>query len=152
MPKLNKKVAAGVAAAVIVAAGAGTAYAYWTTNGSGTGQATNASANGTIVLHASFANGLTPGSTEAITYTADNTGTSSLHVTDVTPTVVIDTAHATAGCSAADFVVSVLHANVTVPQSTPGYALGSNDIAFTDTSADQNACKGAIVTLNLASN
>src|SRR5947209_14153255 len=100
MRKLNKKVAAGVAAAAIVAVGAGTAYAYWTTTGSGSGSATNASSNGTIVLHASFAAGLTPGAVEAVTYTADNANSSSLYVGTVTPTVSIDSAHATAGCLA----------------------------------------------------
>jgi hypothetical protein len=152
MRKLNKKVAAGVAAAAIVAVGAGTAYAYWTTTGSGTGSAANGTSNGTIVLHASFADGLTPGAITPVTYTADNANSSSLYVGTVTPTVSIDTAHATAGCSAADFVVSALAANKTVPAHATGYALGSNDLAFTDTSANQDACKGATVTLTLASN
>jgi hypothetical protein len=150
MRKLNKKVAAGVAAAAIVAVGAGTAYAYWTTTGSGSGSATNGTSNGTIVLHASFAAGLTPGATEAVTYTADNLNSSSLYVGTVTPTVSIDAAHS--GCSAADFAISPLVSNTTVPASTSGYALGSNTIAFTDTSANQDACKGATVTLTLASN
>lgn len=152
MPKLNKKVVAGVAAAAIVAIGTGTAYAYWTTNGSGTGSATNASDNGTIVLHADFAAGLTPGANEPVTYTADNTGTSSMHVSTVTPTVSIDSAHATAGCLATDFTVASLNANVTVPGGASGYALGSNSITFADSAVDQNACKGATVTLSLASN
>jgi hypothetical protein len=151
MPKLNKKVAAGVAAAVIVAAGAGTAYAYWTTTGSGSGSGSVADSNGTIVLHASFPGNLTPGALQAVTYTADNTNSSSLYVGTVTPTVSIDSAHATAGCSAADFVVSPLVADKTVPATTSGYALGTNDIAFTDTLVNQDACKGATVTLNLAS-
>jgi hypothetical protein len=152
MRKLNKKVAAGVAAAAIVAVGAGTAYAYWTTTGAGSGSATNGTSNGTIDLHAAFAGGLTPGAIEAVTYTADNTNSSSLYVGTVTPTVSIDSAHATAGCSAADFVVSPLVANKTVPPTTNGYSLGTNNIAFTDTAANQDACKGATVTLTLASN
>jgi len=151
MRKLNKKVAAGVAAAAIVAVGAGTAYAYWTTTGSGSGSATNGTSNGTIVLHSQFAAGLTPGATEDVTYTADNANSSSLYVGTVTPTVSIDAAHA-AGCSAADLAISPLVANKTVPASTSGYALGTNTIAFTDTAANQDGCKGATVTLTLASN
>ena len=61
----KKKLIVGGIAVAVVAAGAGTALAYWTTSGSGTGSATNASSNGTIVLHASFANGLTPGASES---------------------------------------------------------------------------------------
>lgn len=150
MPKLNKKVAAAVAAAAIVAVGAGTAYAYWTTTGSGSGSATNATSNGTITLNAAFDPGLTPGASEAVTYTADNPNSSSLYVGTVTPTVSIDAAHS--GCSAADFVVAPLVANKTVPAGATGYALGSNTIAFTDTAANQDACQGATVTLTLASN
>ncbi len=50
--RLNKKlVAAGVGTALALALG-GVALAYWTTTGSGTGSATNATSNGTVVLHA----------------------------------------------------------------------------------------------------
>src|SRR5665647_1545043 len=75
MRKLSKKTLA-VATTVALLAGGGAAFAYWTTTGAGTGSATNASANGTIVLHAAFAGGLTPGASQAVTYTADNAGTS----------------------------------------------------------------------------
>ena len=152
MPKLNKKIAAGVAAAAIVAAGAGTAFAYWTTTGSGTGSATTASSNGTIVLHASFANGLTPGGNETVTYTADNAGGSSLFVGTITPTVSLDSASVTAGCLVGDFTIPATVSNTTVPAHSTGFAVGTGTLSFADTSANQDGCKGAVVTLTLASN
>jgi hypothetical protein len=152
MPKLNKKIAVVAAAAAVVAIGAGTAYAYWTTTGSGTGSATNASSNGTIVLHAAFANGLTPGASETVTYTADNTNSSSLYVGTITPTVSIDAAHVTAGCLVGDFTIPATTSNTTVPANTSAFAVGTGTLSFADTAANQDGCKGAVVTLTLSSN
>jgi len=150
MPKLNKKIAAGVAAAAIVAAGAGSAYAYWSTTGSGSGSGTNASSNGTVSLHAAFADGLTPGASEAVTYTADNAGSSSLQVGTITPTVSVDAAHST--CLVSDFSIAPTASNTTVPAHSTGYAVGSGTLSFADTAVNQDGCKGAIITLTLASN
>lgn len=152
MPKFNKKIAAVAVAAAVVVAGAGTAFAYWTTTGSGTGSATNASSNGTIVLHASFDNGLTPGASEPVSYTADNAGTSSLYVGTITPTVSIDSAHATAGCLVGDFTIAPTASNTTVPANTSGMSVGSGTLSFADTSVNQDGCQGAVITLTLASN
>ncbi|HEU5270427.1 MAG TPA: hypothetical protein VFU36_10940 [Jatrophihabitans sp.] len=152
MPKFNKKIAAVAAAAAVLVAGAGTAFAYWTTTGAGTGSATNGSANGSIVLHATFADGLTPGGSEPVSYTADNAGSSSLYVGTITPTVSIDSAHATAGCLVADFTIAPTTSNTTVPANTSGMAVGSGTLSFTDTSVSQDGCKGAVITLSLASN
>jgi hypothetical protein len=151
MRKPSKKVLAVLTAAALLAGG-GTAFAYWTTTGAGTGSATNASANGTIVLHAAFAGGLTPGASQAVTYTADNAGTSSLFVGTITPTVSIDAAHVTSGCLVGDFTISPTVSNTTVPKTTSGVAAGSGTLTFADTATNQDGCKGATVTLTLASN
>ena len=152
MRKLNKKVAVGVAAAAIVAVGAGTAYAYWTTTGSGSGSATNGSSNGTITLSATFANGLTPGASEPVTYKASNPGSSSLFVGTITPTVSIDAAHVTAGCLAGDFTIAPTVSNTQVLAGATNVTVGTGTLAFADTAANQDGCKGATVTLTLASN
>jgi len=153
MRKFTKKqyLAAG-AAAVIIAGGAGAAFAYWTTTGSGNGSAQNASSNGTITLHAAFADGLTPGASETVTYTADNPGSSSLYVGTITPTVSIDSAHATARCQASDFSIAPTVSNTRVVAGATGTAAGTGTLAFADTGANQDACKGATVNLTLASN
>lgn len=150
MRKLTKKTIAVAAASAVILSGAGVAYAYWTTTGSGSGQATSASSNGNIVLNASFAGGLTPGASRTVSYTADNANSSSLFVGTITPTVSIDAAHSS--CAVADFTIPATAANTTVPASTNGFAVGTGTLTFADTSANQDACKGAIVTLTLASN
>jgi len=147
--KINKK-SVVVATAALVLVGAGSAFAYWTTTGSGTGTATNASSNGVVVLHATFANGLTPGASEAVTYTGDNAGTSSLNVGTITPVVSVDAAHST--CLAADFVATTVTSNTTLAHNTSGVALGAGTLTFTDTAVNQDGCKGAVITITASSN
>jgi len=150
-PQFSKKIVVSVSAAALVALGAGTAYAYWSTTGSGSGSAGVASSNGTLSLHASFASGLTPGASEDVAYTADNPGTSSLQVGTITPTVSVDAAHASAGCLASDFSISPTVSNTTVPAHGTAVAVGTGTLTFTDSSANQDGCKGATITLTLAS-
>lgn len=140
--------ALSVLATLVVAS---SAYAYWTTTGSGSGSASVASSNGTVTLHASFAGGLTPGASEPVSFTADNPGSSSLYVGTVTSVVSIDSLHS--GCLASDFTVPPVAENQRIAAGASGVALANNSsIAFADTGANQDACKGATVTLTLSSN
>ena len=150
MPRLSRKKKIAVVAAAILLAGSGAAFAYWTTTGSGTGKADNATSNGTLTLHATFDNGMTPGSSRTVTYTADNSGTSSLFVNTITPTVSIDAAHS--DCAATNFQINPTAANVRVAAGATGVAAGTGTLQFLDTTQNQDACKGATVTLTLASN
>lgn len=150
MRKMTKKnrVLAAAGALALVAGGGGAAYAYWTTTGTGSGQATNASANGTVVLHATFDGGITPGGSRAVAYTADNAGTTNLQVRDLTPTVTADKA----GCLPSWFDVTAVSTNAVVAAGTTGTAVGSGTLTFNDSATvDQDACKGAVVTINVGS-
>ena len=80
----SKKGIVALLAVLAVAISAVGAYAYWTTTGAGSGSATNASSNGTIDLHASFAGGLYPGGSKSVSFTADNAGASNLYVGTIT--------------------------------------------------------------------
>jgi len=150
--KMKRKTRTVAIAGVLMVAVAGGAYAYWMTTGSGTTNATNASANGVIVLHGAFTGGLTPGATKTVTYTADNAGTSSLRVGTITPTVSIDATHVTGGCLVGDFTIPVTVSNTTVAAAAVGVAAGTGTLTFADTALNQDGCKGATVTLTLASN
>ena len=147
----KKKIAAAAAAATIVG-GVGIAYGYWTTTGSGDGSATTASENGTLVLHAAFDDGLTPGASEDVTFTADNVGTSSLWVETIhLASVTADDLHA--DCDVDDFTMPDVSSKTRVPADTDGVALdGTGTVSFADTAFNQDACKGSIITLNLTSN
>ena len=150
MRALQVKVAVfAIAGALTVAS---VAYAYWTTTASGTGSATNASSNGTIVLNATFAGGLAPGGTKTVTYTADNAGASNLYVNTITPTVSIDATHVTAGCLVGDFTIPATVSNTTVGAGLTGVGIGSGTLTFANTGANQDGCKGATVSLALVSN
>jgi hypothetical protein len=147
----NRKLVA-LLATLVLGATAVAGYAFWTTTGAGTGSATNAYSNGTLVLHASFADNLTPGASEAVSYTADNSNSSSLQVGTVHADVSIDSAHALAGCLASDFTVADKIENQTIAAGGSGVALAHDgSIAFADTGVNQDACKGALVTLTLSS-
>ena len=145
---LFKKSPLLVIALVAVFALATGAFAYWTTTGAGTGTSTNAAANGTLTLHAITAGGMTPGKSQAVTFTADNPGTSSLFVGTITTADAVSN-----GCLAADFAVTPLTSNTTVPKASVAFPLtGSATITFTDTAANQDLCKNAVITLTATSN
>jgi hypothetical protein len=146
----KKRVVVGLSIAVLAVAGA--AIAFWTASGEGEGTGTVASSNGSLVLHGSIAPGLTPGGSEAVSYTADNTGTSALQVATISAVVSIDAEHAAEGCKAADFSVADTTENQTIPASTSDVALeNSGTIEMEDSAENQDACKGATISLALSS-
>jgi hypothetical protein len=149
---IKNKRALTVLGVIAVLAVAGIAVAFWTASGSGSGTGTVASSNGSLVLHGSIAPGLTPGGEEAVSFTADNTNSSSLQVGTVKAVVSIDEEHAEAGCEASDFSVADTAENQTIPANTSGVALANDgSITMADTEANQDACKGATISLELSS-
>jgi hypothetical protein len=149
---IKNKRALTVLGAVAVLAVAGIAVAFWTASGSGSGTGTVASSNGELVLHGSIASGLTPGGEKAVSFTADNTNTSSLQVGTIHAVVSIDEVHAEAGCKASDFSIADTVENQTIPASTSGVALENDgSISMTNSSENQDACQGATISLALTS-
>jgi hypothetical protein len=137
------------AAAVIVAAGAGTALAYWSTTGSGTGSATTGTSSDlAVVIAAPTGDLLTPGGpTDTVSFTVTNPNTGHQNYSNALATV---TSTSNAGCNASDFSISNL---------VPGYAdLASNATAtgsfdlqmINKTDTSQDACKGVTVNLKVA--
>lgn len=146
----KNKVLAAAGALALVAGGGGAAYAYWTTTGSGSGHATNAAANGEVVLHATFADGLTPGNQASVAYTADNAGSTNLQVNDLTPNV---TTSDPANCLASWFHVTAVSTNTVVAAGATGTAVGSGTLTFNDSgTVNQDACKTAVITVHVTSN
>ncbi|MCW2674770.1 MAG: hypothetical protein JWP14_3359 [Frankiales bacterium] len=152
MRKLSK-VTVALGATAVVLGSAGAAYAYWTTTGSGSGSSTTSAGAGTVTLHASFpAAALAPGAPQNVAYTADNANSYSTKVGALTVTsVTVDATHVTAGCQAADFSATAVTSNTTVAPTSSGTSVGSGVITLTDTAADQSACKGATITINVTS-
>lgn len=147
MTKKNK-IAAVAASAALVAVGGGAAYAYWSTTGSGGGSAVASSGTttSTIQISAKFADGLTPGASEDIAYSAFNPNSSSTTVTLDKATV-----SATNGCDASWFAASVPTGTVTIGAGATE-ALGTGTLSFTDDStANQDLCKAAKITVSVTS-
>ncbi len=145
--KKRALVAAVVAGLALIAAIAG--YAYWTTTGSGTGSAA-AGTTTAVTLHATFTDGIYPGGTKSVSFTADSTNPGSVRVGTVhLASVTFDAGHS--GCSAADFTMPDVVENTDVPNGS-GTALPNNGtLTFADTASNQDACKNATITLNLTS-
>ena len=150
MRKLSNKsrITAAVAGVALVAVGGGAAYAYWTTTGSGNGTATNSAGGGTVTLHATFDGGLAPGNSVPVAYTADNSTTSSTVVGDLAAEVSTNVP----GCEAAWFEVTADTGNVRVLAKTTGTSVGAGTLTFNDSATEnQDACKGAVVTVSVTS-
>lgn len=147
----RKKVAAG---AVAVFAVSGTAFAYWTATGSGTGTAQTDTAVGAVTVVQTTPTGeLAPGVpalTLGGTFTNPNDGP--VHITALTVTgISVTKATGVSGdCDATDY---------TVGNSSPlaiGREAVANDtttwsgitLAFVNKETNQDACKGATVTLS----
>ena len=140
----------GLVVAVAVAAVGG--YAYWTTTGAGTGTASVASSNGTVVLHGTAPTNLYPGGSSSVTFTADNAGASNLFVATIhLASVSTDSGHSS--CVTSDFTMPDVTSNTVVNAGASGQALsGTGTLSYANTTSNQDACKGASLTLNLTSN
>lgn len=147
-----KKRTALVLAAVAVLAVAGLAVAYWTTTGSGEGSGAVKSSNGTLTLHGTIGKELTPGGSSPVAFTADNENSSSEQVGSVHAVVSIDDAHAKAGCKASDFSIADTTEYQVIAAKATGVALShEGTIEMADTAENQDACKGATISLALTS-
>lgn len=140
--------AALVVAVVMAAVGA---YAYWTTTGSGTGSASVANSNGTVTLHGTAPTNLYPGGSSSVTFTADNAGASNLFVGTIhLASVSADSGHSS--CVTSDFTMPDVTSNTIVTAGASGQALtGTGTLSYANTASNQDACKGATLTLNLTS-
>ena len=150
--KFMTKKRALVLGAVAILALAGIAVAYWTTTGAGEGSGSVAASNGTLALHGTITNQLAPGGSSPVSFTADNSNSSSLQVGTVHAVVSIDEAHAEAGCKASDFTIDDTVENQRIAAHGSNVALANEGtISMADTAANQDACKGATISLALTS-
>ncbi len=147
----KKLTAVGV---VAVLAAAGGAYAFWTGSGSGTGSAT-VGTSGTVTVVATIPPGIAPGTSEPVSFTAANGTASPITVSGVQLTgVTVDSGHA--GCVTADFTMAnVDETTAGIGHAIPAHAtvepLPTNGtLVYANTAVSQDLCKGATLTLTLA--
>jgi hypothetical protein len=143
----KRKVAAGAVALVAVA---GLAYGYWTGTGSGTGTGTVGSA-GTATITGTVASGIAPGENRAVSFTAANSTGSPIYVSTVhLENITADSGHAS--CDTDDLTMANVTENHQVPANATADALPTNgSLVYANTAVNQDACKGATLTLTLSS-
>jgi hypothetical protein len=154
----KKRSAALLAAGVIGLATAGGAYAYWTSTGSGTGTATTAAGTANaLVVTGGAASAMFPGdSAQTVTATVTNNGTENYTVSSLKAYVTTDKT----GCDGSDYLINGAPAPLT-SGSAVSVAVTTADLKPTKSTTgtflmqfnnkldtNQNACKGATVTIN----
>lgn len=144
----NKKIAVIGTICLLVAAGG--AYAYWTAAGSGSASST-ASSGGTITINGTIPTGIAPGLSRTVTFQATNTTSSAITVGTVSLTgVTVDAGHT--GCVVADFTMPPVVENESVASGATAVALtNTGTLTMANTAVNQDLCKGATLTLALAS-
>jgi hypothetical protein len=158
MRRPSKKLTIAVAAAGIIAVGGATALAYWTNSGSGSGTATTGTNASITVNQNGFAaaDALYPGGPAVpLSGTFNNTNAGAVHVTSVSATspVTVDAAHAGAGCLAADYVLGgTAPVNADVAPGSPSGAWSGLTVRLNESGINQDACKGATITIAYTSN
>ena len=143
----RRSIALGIFLTLAIACGG--AYAYWTNSGTGTGTAaTDSPAAGQLSVAGTAITGLAPGvAAKTLTGTITNSGTSDVTVSSLSVSGAVDAGHA-AGCSVAnDYTIVQPTLTATSIPAGGNIPFSSGSIVFKNTASNQNACKGATVTL-----
>ncbi|WP_148307853.1 hypothetical protein [Actinoplanes friuliensis] len=134
---------------------AGTAFAYWTTSGTGTGSGTSGTSDVVTVSQTSTVTGLVPGgAAQAINFKINNPKSTKQYISSVdiqVGSIISNVTSLTAvGCSAADFDIRQPDALDT--DLDPGdtfFTTKNATIAMKNTNYNQNGCKNVTLSLNL---
>ncbi|MHB8691451.1 MAG: hypothetical protein ACYDHH_09420 [Solirubrobacteraceae bacterium] len=143
------KTAIAPLSAVAVLAVAGVAVAYFTTTGSGTGQASVGSPTPWSVTFGATSGTMYPGAgTSTVHYTVTNSGGGHQNVNGTSASVVDDGAGnikdngtSVPGCLTSWFTVTN-NQPAAVDLAPGGQTTGSADVAMSDASTSQNSCQG----------
>ena len=156
---LNRRATKALTAVAVLAIAA-VAYAFWSAAGDGTGTAATDSASGALTINGDALTGLAPGRTVALTGTIVNPNDYDVRVSSLqVDSIAVDAAHLGAGCALAnyDFSASPVTVNTTLQESNGG---ATDEVAFPagltvtmlETGANQDACKGATITVDYSTN
>lgn len=141
----------GLAITVLAVAVAGGAYAYWSGSGSGSGSGT-VGTSGSVTLTGTVVGAPAPGTAVPVSFTAANASDSPIQVGSVQlVSVTPDAGHA--ACETDDFSMANITQAHEVPAGATAEALPvDGSLVYANTTVNQDACKGATLTLALSSN
>jgi len=155
MHKFTKK-AMAISVAMAFLGGAGGAFAYWTNTGSGSGTSATGTNTPVVIVQTSAPTGLYPGGpAQPLSGNFNNPNAGNTYVTAVTTTgYTIDAAHVSAGCT-----VALGNYTLGGTSNLPGDVASGNGvgawsgltITMNNLVTNQDACKGATVTVTYAS-
>ncbi len=145
--RLPKLALIGAVPAVLVLLSAAGAYAFWATTGGGVGSRTArvGTTADNLTITSPPVTGIAPGSSVPVTVTLTNPNSYSVYAGTVA-TVLTTSA---AGCLPADFTFPPGAVNRTI--APLGTASFTQKLVLADTAANQDACKGATITLTYGS-
>jgi hypothetical protein len=152
--KMKGKARTIAIAGTLLVAVAGGAFAYWTAGGSGTGTATAGTNVPITAVQTTVVAPIVPGgAAQTISGNFTNANTSPVWVATVTASIasVVKAGGAPVGtCAAVDFTLAsaAMTVGASVPSGTAQGTWSGATIAFNNTAANQDACKGAAVTLS----
>ena len=149
MAKLNKRTKTAIVTAALVFGVSGTAFAYWTQLGAGTGTAGTGTTVAVVVNQTSTITGLYPGGTPvALAGNFNNPNTAAVTVGAVTATV---TSTSIVGCLPAWYAISGTSAVTQIlPAGNAQGAWSGLSVAMLNNAANQDVCKTANITITYA--
>lgn len=152
MFKMSRKLAITLGTIAVLAV-AGAAFAYFSTTGSGTSSAT-VGTSAALTLHGTAATTLYPGTSSTVSFTVDNPSSGSQRLGTITlASVTTDTTHTTGGCVLSDFTMPDVVSNQTFASGTGQTVTATGTVTMAaQPTVNQDACKGAPLTLNFTSN
>ncbi|HEY0217377.1 MAG TPA: hypothetical protein VGC57_13395 [Cellulomonas sp.] len=150
--RTRKTVVLGTAAALTVL-GAGAAFAYWTSTGSGNGEAATGASTAFLVTTEPAVGEITPGGPgQTIAFTVSNPGTGTQNLSAVTVTLADESGVAwvpAVGCEIADYTVAVTTPPAYGAIAAAGTVDGTVTVTLLNTGLDQDACQGLTVPVHL---
>lgn len=158
MAHLNRRqrIAAGVTALVLVGSGTA-AFAYWTSTGQGTGSGSTTAGASNLSITGDVSTALYPGqAAQNFTATVTNNADNNAQVAGLTAYVTTDKT----GCDGTNYSINgsadaaspVALTWTAVDLAKDASATSANTIQFVNKATNQDACKGATLTLHYASN
>lgn len=151
--KKRALIAVGCTCALAIA---GAALAYFTTSGSGTGNATVGSSSA-VTLHATVSSNLYPGTSSPVSFTVDNPSSGSQRVGTITlGSITVDAGHSTCSTTISggnpDFSMPAVAVNKVFGSGNGQTVTPTGTLTMNETGVNQDACQGATVTLHLTNN
>lgn len=160
--KLSKKAIPIALTATLVLGGAGAAFAYWTSNGTGVGTVTAGTSTAVTIAQDTAVNAarILPGLPITLSGTITNPGTSAItvdHVTAALTSVNSLTTSTSTACDLDDFTVTTTKmipaaAGVLAAGATGGAFSGATITLINNTTVNQDYCKGATFVVTYTAN